>query len=404
MVSPHGRNTIAKYKIKYQENNKLKSKMIEANSKDELNASEELPQNIISITRQFSFDWNIELFTDNKKLTLEMFTQLNIMLNSNLTLSQSIELMLNHQHNSTVKDILLIIEDAIKKGKHIDIVLKKYEKFIGKTAILFLKLGIKNGNIKESIKYLVDILEQEYTVKQKIMETMRYPIILVISLFISISMIFNFVLPNFEYIFQMLEGNIPTPTKVMLWLKYTVSNHYLIILSFFVLLNISTMMIYRKYRINFEKFILQNIPLFSKLLKSYLFFRLFLAISIIVKSKYRFQTAIEHSVDIVDNLYINQQMKNILQDIKNGKSIASAFEHTELFDDITIKLIYTAQHSNSYETVLSDIAIMYDSRFNQSIKNFISFIEPATVLIISLVVLWLVLAVMLPIWDLSSII
>ncbi len=326
------------------------------------------------------------------------------MLNSNLTLTQSIELLLKSKQDSDITLILILINEAIKTAKPIDIALNKYKYFLGSTSILFLKLGIENGNIKESINSLVELLSQDNINKNKFKDTIRYPMILIFSLFISIAMIFSYVIPNFEYIFKMLDGKLPQPTKVLIYIDHIVTNY-----SFFILLVILSILfilykVYETKKLFYDRILVSKIPILSKLIKNYLFFRLFLSISIIVKSRYQLQTAIEHSKTIIENSYIKDIINDILKQIKNGNSIAKAFEQSELFDDLTVRLLYVAEQTNNYDEVLKDITSYHKESFLKNIKNFSSIVEPVIIFIISLVVLWLILAVMLPIWELSSVI
>lgn len=326
------------------------------------------------------------------------------MLNANLTLSQSIELMLKSKQEKNIQEILSLMKESVNSGKPIEKLLNKKIAFLGNSSILFLKLGIENGNIKESINSLVKLLSESKKSRDKLNDTMRYPIILIISLFVSIAMIFIYVLPNFEYIFKMLEGNLPLSTQILLSIKEFLNNYAIILIIVFFGFIYSIYLLYVKFKYKFDKFFINNIPILSELIKSYLFFQLFLSISIIVKSKYQFQIAIEHSKYIIKNLYIQEMMKNILINIKNGNSIANSFEKSLLFDDLTIRLLYTAEQTNNYETILNNITTYYKQKFIKSIKLFSSILEPTIVLLISLVVLWLILSVMLPIWNLSSVI
>ncbi len=324
------------------------------------------------------------------------------MLNSNLTLTQSIELLLKAKQDIDIKSILILLNESIKTAKPIDIGLDKYRNFLGNTSILFLKLGIENGNIKESINSFVELLNQDMINKNKFKDTIRYPIILFISLLISIAMIFTYVIPNFEYIFKMLDGQLPTATKILIQIDYVFQNYSVYIFSIIILFSIIIYKLYKSKELLFDKLLITKIPILSNLLKNYLFFKLFLSISIIVKSKYQFQTAIEHSKNIIYNKYIKETIKDILKQIKNGSSIANAFENSKIFDDLTIRLLHVAEQTNNYNEVLNDITTYNKKSFHKSIKNFSSIIEPVMVFGISLIVLWLILAVMLPIWELSS--
>ena len=108
--------------------------------------------------------------------------------------------------------------------------------------------------------------------------------------------------------------------------------------------------------------------------------------------------------NISHNLYVKRNLENIIRDINNGMSISRSFEKTNLFDKVAIRLLLTAQKTNQMERILEDIQKIYKKRLSQNIEKFTLFLEPLLILIISSVVLWLVLAIMTPVWELSSVI
>ena len=398
------------YKITYQNSNKIKIIILEASNKKELEALSQYPNNIIKIKEiapftnpNFKLNVNFTL-GDNKKKVYDLFSQLDLMLSANLNFHESIGLLLQGENDDNVNAILLTIENAISSSNPLDKALKEYENYLGRTVLLFLKLGFENGNIKEAVHSLVEILYEDIKSKEKFIEVMRYPLILIASLFISIGMIFIYVLPNFDFLFVLLKDDIPFSTQILLGIKNIVVQYTFFILLFFFSILGSTLIIIKKYKKDYDKFILLNIPILSKVIQNYYFYRLFLSISIIVKSKYQFQLAVLNSKNIVQNLYIQEKINFILETIKNGSSVADAFEKSTLFDSLTIKLLHTADYTNEYEQILSDITNLYKKRFQKSLKNFSSTIEPLLILIISLIVLWLILAIMLPIWNLGAVI
>lgn len=395
-----------KYKIIYQKNNKLKKITLEASSEDELKSLQDYPENIISI-KKVTIKYKKNISTEgqnNQKKVYELFSQLDLMLGANLSFHESIELLLKSKNEDKLNTILLEIKKALSSSTPLDKALKNYENYLGVTVLLFLKLGFENGNIKEAIHSLVEILHENIQSQEKFKEVMRYPLILIVSLAISIAMIFIYVLPNFDFLFILLKDEIPFSTQVLLGIKNIFLDYGFVIVLISILLFVVGSIIFQKNKRYFDRLILLNIPFLSKVIQNYYFYRLFLSISIIVKSKYQFQLAVLNSKDIVQNLYIQERMNFILSTIKNGSSVAEAFEKSSLFDTLTIKLLYTADHTNEYEQILSDITSLYKKRFQKSLKNFSSTIEPLMILIISLVVLWLILAIMLPIWNLGAVI
>lgn len=393
-----------KFKIVYQENQKIKSIILESNSYDTLHKMDIFPSNIIKIKELKEVKFDLFVFRSSRKDVYEFFTQLDIMLGANLSFSQSIDLLLDSKQEKKIEQIIKVIQHSLSSSISIDKALFQYKTYLGETSLLFLKLGFENGNIKESIHSLVEILEEDIKSSEKLSEVMRYPIILIISLFVSIGMIFLYVLPNFEFIFSLLKDEIPFSTSLLLSIKEIINSYWLLL---FIMLGVTILFVsilINKYRYIYHKILLLNIPIFSKMIQAYYFYRLFLSMSIIVKSKYQFQIAISNSKNIVNNFYVQKMMDQVVQSIKNGTSISEAFGRVDLFDNLTMKLLNTADNTNNYEYILLDITAQYKKRFHKSLKNFSSTIEPMLIFIISLVVLWLILAIMLPIWNLGAVI
>jgi general secretion pathway protein F len=382
-----------KYTIVYQHNGSIKTLKV-----DNL---EELPKNVIKIKENRSF-LSYKLKHNHKKEIFDMFKQLSIMLNANLTLSAALDLLLKSKQSKPIEMILFIIQSSITSGKPIDRALLQYTKSIGELPIQFLKLGIENGNIKQSLNSLVELLDEDIKTKAKFNDSMRYPILLISSLLVSIMMIFIYVVPNFEHIFTMTKDQIPTATKVLISINNIVQNYFYVIFVTVIVASFLLYVLYKRFTFYFHKILILHIPIVKRVLKDYYFYRLFLLISIIVNSKYQFQIAIENSKNLIPNVYIKKLIETIISDIKNGVSISDAFSGTNIFDSLTIKLLYTAEQTTQYETILEDIAIYYKFRFQESLKLFSSYIEPLIILCIALVVLWLMLAIMTPIWNMSN--
>lgn len=387
-----------KYTITYQEDNTIKKKKVVVDDIEDILFQE---NNIIKIEQSF-FKKKYFSSSITKEEVSQLFSQISLMLDSGLTFIQAIEIIQDKNSKKQIEQILQTIKEAIIKSLPIEKLLKPYQKDLGKMPIVFLKLGIENGNIKEAMNSLVEILQEELAVKKQFFQVIRYPLLLVISLCIALGMVFVYVLPNFEFIFQNIQ-NIPFATKVLLFIKKALFEYYMVaivVMLFFVLMGVS---FYKKHPIFFGKILLEHLFLISKIFRYYHLYKLFLAMGIIVRSKYQFQVAILNAQVILENRYLKKCISQITEDIKQGSSIVQAFQRYKLFDEVTIKLLTTAENTSRYETVLIDIANYYKTNFENSIKNFESYFEPIMILIIASVVLWLVLAIMVPIWDMGSV-
>ena len=393
-----------KFKIWYEQDKKLHTIIIESVSKDRLKYDKDYPKNIINIKELKKLDFkNLFIKKDEEEL-LELFYEMSIMLKSKLQIKEIIELLLDIKFKKYTQEILVTINNALKNGHPIYKALKPYENHLGYLCILFFKLGEQNSNFQNSISSLYEILRETNNIKTKIKSTLRYPFILVFGLIIALILIFSIVLPQFEYIFNQFNNNLPYSTYILLKIRDFLSYHYITILVSIVIVYIIFKILQKRFQLLYDKYILLYIPFFSDMYRYLIFYKLFLSLSLIVKSKLQFTYALESTKEIVNNQFLIAKLDNILIDINNGISISKAFQQSNIFDNTTIRLLLTAQQTNTIEDTLDNLTIIHKEKLNKYISKFTSFLEPFLIFIISSIILWIVLAIMTPVWQLSSII
>jgi len=389
-----------KYKIYYQENSELKIIKLEANSISKLSTHINYPANVISIKEDL--EYSFDLF-ENQNEKLEMFYEMKTMLDSNLEFEYIVDILLKSNFNKKNKEVLVTIKESIKNGQNIYESLKIHKNYL-QTSLVFFKIANENSNIKECIEALYTMQIKEQKIKSSIKSLLTYPLILLGSVFFTIYILFTYVIPKFQNIYVQFGDNLPLSTKILLDIKYFLDNNYLLIGIVFFSVIILIKFIYDSYKYKIDRFIFYKIPVFSMFYKNIVFYRLFLSLSLQINSKELFSNALQNSIDIVNNNYLKSKLQYILKDIKNGKSIYYAFEKTKSFDMFTLRLLHTAQVSNKQEEMMQSIVKIYDSNISKNIKKFKTIFEPLMIFILSSIILWLVLAIMTPIWDLSSVI
>ena len=134
------------------------------------------------------------------------------------------------------------------------------------------------------------------------------------------------------------------------------------------------------------------------------FYKFFLLVDIMLKSNYEFHKALISSKILLKNKYLLDKISIIDISLQNGKSINESFFRTKIFDDIVLNLINTGEVTNSLDITIYEIKEIYKNRFYEKTNLLISFIQPIFLLIIMGLILWIVLGIFLPIWDMGNII
>jgi general secretion pathway protein F len=253
-----------------------------------------------------------------------------------------------------------------------------------------------------AIVALYELLSELESMKKKIYNGLKYPIVLLISLVISLYIIFHFVIPQFEHLFLQYNNQLPNSTKMLLAVQnFFIQNSALLVFLFvgFIMLLLFCI---KNYRTVVDKIVYSHIPYFSFVYQRIIIYRLFIALYFITNSKVRFQNALISTIGMLDNRFVEEKLKIIVDDIQNGVPISKAFLKSGLFDESTIRLLYSGEKANKLESVLYDIKELNKQKLNKSIENFSAIIEPVLIFFIAIIILWIVLAIMTPIWELGN--
>jgi len=392
------------YEVKYQEKDQVKIKIIHT----ENIKKEQLPEDILSI-KPYVENKKLKLFKRkiviSKEVVTSIFFELNIMLQANLMISNALEILLeNYQDESSQSFILNLKKTFLGLDKSSNI-FKDYK--LDVYVLSFLYLCQKNGNIKENISALSFLLKEESKIKKEFSKALRYPLILFFSLFLSINIIFYFVVPKFKTIFINNYESLPLATKLLFSIHSIYMNYFIYIMFLLVLVIFLCAYIYYKsehLQYIFSKFIFQKLYIFKDLYSSIQMYKVFLVINIMLNSQYEFINALNSSKALIKNKYLLDKISLIENLLKNGKSINLSFKKSGLFDSLVLNLINTAEVSNSMILISEEIKDIYKNRFDEKMKKFISYIEPIFLIIIVSLILWIILAIFIPIWDMGNMI
>jgi len=393
-----------KYKISYQSNIGIETIIIET----EDISKEKLPTNILSIKE--IKDFNLAELFQNKKVIKEkdlinIFYELNLMLSSNITLSDSLNILIKNRKDKNVLAFLDTLKNSLTSSKKISEELKKYK--INYLVGSFFDISQENGNIAANVKALYELLKESSEIKKNFLKSITYPIILLISFFFSLISIFYFVIPKFKLIFEQTKAELPFATKILLNVQYLFENYLVLILIIMSLICFSIFLFYKKdekFQYFIHKILVRNIYIIKDVYLNMQLYKFFLLLDIMLKSKYEFHKSLISTKVLIKNKYLLDKISLIDNLLQNGKTINFSFSKADIFDDIVLNLINTGEISNSLDITVAEIKKIYKNRFNEKINLLTSIIEPFFLLGIMSLILWIVLAVFVPIWDMGNLI
>jgi general secretion pathway protein F len=331
--------------------------------------------------------------------------QLAVMSDAGISILDSLREIRKSVENRNLQNIIDSILKDINNGESLSEAFSKYENIFGNLTITMIKLGDKTGDSAKALFKLVGMLEEMRDNRTKVKKAMSYPRNVLIAMVIAIIVIINYVIPQFESIFAKFNSELPLMTQILLGAEKFFSEYglylffgtILLSLSFKHALKNSKKFLYLYHFTLLKTYIIKDITLYSTLNRFTVVFSELLSSGISVFE------ALEISISMVENRVLKEKFLRSYNDINRGEPLYKSFQHTNIFDNMVIQMIYTGESSGELQKMLGNISDYYKRKFDAIIENMNSLIEPVILFFMGALVTTLALGIFLPIWNLGEI-
>jgi len=324
-------------------------------------------------------------------------------LNSKIPLDEALTGLISQMKNEKLKNIFTDIQKNIREGASLSQALKKHSNLFSDIIISMVKVGEETGNLDLVLSRISDFLEERNAFKNRIKTIMTYPVFMIVVAFFVIIFILSFIIPTITRIFTEISINLPVLTKILIGIANFFKNFwlYLIFLIFLIFFTVRNFLKTDKGKKIIEK-IIWKVPFFNDI---------FLKREIINFSK-TLSTLINGGVDIIESLNIakdvlissniKKEIEEISQYVSKGGSISSAFSKSKYFPYLFTQLIGAGERSGNLSEMLDKIGDIYEEELSQKSTRFVTFLEPFMILFMGGIIGFIVISVLLPIFQISQ--
>ena len=351
---------------------------------------------------------NLKLFSNRRKLKdaeVVMFTrQLVTLLRAGVPLLSCLDALVEQADSEGLKEIIEKIYVDIESGLSLSDAIKRHPKEFSELYINSIKAGEMGGALDKVLERLVELMEHEQETNARIKSAMRYPIIVVVTLVLAFVALMMLVVPNFIDLFTKMKIELPLPTRLLIGFHYVLSNYwYLVIaglsaIAFGFFKYIKT----EKGAFRWDQFMI-TVPIFGDLnLKTAMsrFTRMFETLN---SSGLPILQTLEITAKTVGNIVIGKEIEKAAAGVLQGAGLAGPLSEGKIFPPMVIRMISIGEQSGSLDTMLLNVSKHYDTEVEYAVKNLTGMIEPVLTVGVGVIVLFLALAIFLPMWSLTSI-
>jgi len=328
-----------------------------------------------------------------------------VLIKSGIPLAEALEILSAQITNGSFKKIVKDIQKSIENGNSLSKAMSAHRVAFDPFFTGIVTIGEESGTLDESLNFLATELSKDYYLRQKIQGALLYPGLVFGATFIMGGFISLFILPQLVTFFDNLDIPLPLSTQILLAFARIMNSYGILIFS---LLGLIIALLVLSVRLKLIKKMWDRIvfsfPLFGDLLLYGYLARISKNVGVLVKSGVPLPKSLAIVSDTTENITLQNGIKHALAQVKKGKLLSKGFEeyNTHLFAPLFTKMIQTGEKTGKIDEACMYLGNYYEEEVDTIAKNLTTVLEPVLLLAIGLIVGFVALAIIGPIYQLTG--
>lgn len=347
----------------------------------------------------------IELFQKKVKVNdISIFCkQMHTMLNAGMPLLTSLDVLGAQTENVTLAKTVKQMATQVQKGDILSVSMKQHPKVFPSLLISMVEAGELTGNLDNVLLKMSEHYTKENRINSKVKSAMMYPTILSVLVVVVVVFMLTFVLPTFITMFNQTGDALPLPTRIVMGLSDALQAYWYIFLGVIIAVTYAVRRIGKSVEgKRFFDRIKLKMPIIKTSIAKIATSRFTRTLSTLLASGIPIIQALETSAQVTGNQVVIDGIDVVSEDIKKGIVLSSLLKKVGVFPPMMISMVNIGEESGALEEMLSKTADYYDEELDAAISKMISFIEPVMIIVMALIVGFIVIAMLLPMFDMYS--
>lgn len=349
---------------------------------------------------------DLKLLKPSRKVSLRdinSFTrQMASLLKSKVQLVKALDIIHRETRNTKLRDVIADLRDEVKQGKPFSSALNKYPRYFSRVYVNMIASGEKGGLLDSILLRLVEFADKEEEMESRVRAALAYPILMAIVGSATVFVMITFVMPKLSKIFASMGQVLPLSTRILIAVS-NFSRHYwvwAVLLLVLVIFAVKKLGLLEKNRMLIEKAQLR-IPMVRDHIIIREIGRFCRTLSLLISNGIPIRDAIDAAVPTLGNKTLERDLGAISGDLASGLSMSKSLSRVPFFPGFVISLIGVGEEAGRLDEALLEVAVSYEKQLDEQMKIMSSLVEPILILAVGLAVGFIVVSMLLPIFQIS---
>ncbi|MEZ5465518.1 MAG: type II secretion system F family protein [Lysobacteraceae bacterium] len=334
---------------------------------------------------------------------LQFTQQLSTLLGAGQPLDRALQILLDLPESEAAKKTIGGIRDAVRGGASLSTALEQQHGAFSRLYINMVRAGEVGGSLDETLKRLADYLERSKALKESFINAMIYPAILVIMVVLSLIILMAWVVPQFIPLFDDMGVELTLLTQVVFGTGNLMRDGWWL----FVVAVVAGAWVLRQQlsdperRLRFDGWILRRKLIGSVLLRMDTA-RLARTLGTLVHNGVPLLSALSIGRNVMGNTSLAKSVDEAAEDVKTGGGLAAALSKSKQFPRLALQMIQVGEESGALDDMLIKVADTFDIEVKNGLDRLLAALVPVIIIIMAFTVALIMLAILIPIFDLTN--
>lgn len=334
-----------------------------------------------------------------------MTRQMATLVGAGLPIVEALTALIDQTENVRLKKVITQVRESVNEGSSLADAMSRFPKVFSELYANMINAGESSGALDIVLRRLADFTENQVMLRNKVLSTLTYPIILVLVGIAILSFLLVSVVPKVVRIFDDLEQALPTPTLILISVTDFLRDYWwvLLVLAGGGILALRQYAATERGRQLYNRMILK-IPITGKLLRIIVTTRFARTLAILLNSGIPLLQSMDIAKAVVNNAVIADAIESAKEGIREGESIAEPLRRSKVLPSMVTHMIAVGEKTGELEQMLFKISEAYENEVETTVSRMTSLLGPIVILFLGGVVLFIVLAILLPMFEMNQII
>lgn len=327
------------------------------------------------------------------------------LLKAGMPLVQSIDLLRRQVVNSAFRAVLDDVHEKVRGGVALSEAFGGHGDLFPRVYTASLLAGERSGNLDAILRRYVAYEKVIDTVRRRTISALIYPVILIALAAVLVGIIVLRVVPSFSDFYASFDAELPLSTRVILGFSNFAQQQYLLVTAIIVMGSAAFGAWIRRpgQRARFDHAVLA-LPFIGETVRKFVTAQMARTLGTLLGGGIPLVNSLEVTARSVSNYHMAKELDVVTQRVREGEGLAASLTARGVVPDVALKMIEVGESTGSLQDMLSSLADFYDEEVETSVSRFVTFIEPALLVLMGLVIAVLVLALYMPLFQLSNVV